>query len=246
MPCCNMRQRMFAARSASTSATAAWKLAAISAAILRGQRAGRVCARPAAPRRSSARRKRNRSPAGPAAGGAARSAPDRRSRASASSAGPPGQPRPSSLATCRTPRPPRRPRAAEPAVAAHALDRDALAMPAGEQQQQIGKWRAARHQPGQPRGQRMRLQMVDRDDRAGRRAIATPLAKPVPTISPPISPGPAVAATAARSAKAKPGLAQHALAPARQMRQMRARGDFRHHAAECRVIGLADHRTCPY
>ncbi len=70
-----------------------------------------------------------------------------------------------------------------------------LAMPAGNQQQQIGKRRAPRHQPRQPGRQRMRLQVIDRDERHARAASAIPLPNCDPTISPPISPGPVVAAT---------------------------------------------------
>jgi hypothetical protein len=52
-------------------------------------------------------------------------------------------------------------RGAEPAVPPHPLHRDALAMPAREQQQQVGEGPPARVDQGQARGQRMRFQVVD-------------------------------------------------------------------------------------
>ena len=122
-------------------------------------------------------------------------------------ASPPAVPAPVRLASparavsplCRTPRRPRRRWSAEPPVAADALDRDALAMPAGDQQQQVGKRRAVRDQAGQARGQRVRLQVVDRDERqrdAQRDALGR---SRMPTIRPPINPGPLVAGDAPRS-----------------------------------------------
>ena len=73
-------------------------------------------------------------------------------------------------------------------------------------------------------------------------ASAMPLPKEAPTTSPPISPGPAVAATPARSAAREAGFAQHPLRQARQVLQVGAGGDLRHHAAEGRVRAfLAEH-----
>ena len=57
-----------------------------------------------------------------------------------------------------------------------------------------------------------------------------PLASCVPTISPPISPGPAVAATAPRSAKAQSGLLECVADQVRQVVQMGPGGDLRHDA----------------
>ena len=76
-------------------------------------------------------------------------------------------------------------------------------MPARDEQQQIGK---VELRIGQPRGQRMALEMVDRDQRlvAGHRQR---LGGDQPTITPPISPGPAVAATASTSASSTPASA---------------------------------------
>ena len=60
---------------------------------------------------------------------------------------------------------------------------------------------------------------------------------PVPTISPPINPGPAVAANAAKLGKPDPGRRHHAADQPRQMRQMRPRTRFpAHHAAKGRMV----------
>ena len=152
-----------AARSASTSATARWKLAAMSAATAPGNA-------PAAQPRHHLRHRRLQA-------GEAEIAPRP----------PQHRPRQSVARRIAARRQPLQRRAARPAqpehfghlveglaggvvhgaaqadIAADALHRHALAMAAGDQQQQIGKRRAALHQSGQPRGQRVRLQVVDRD-----------------------------------------------------------------------------------
>ena len=61
-------------------------------------------------------------------------------------------------------------RRAEPPIIADAVDRDELAMAAGDQQQQIGKVDIV----GQPRRQRMGFEMIDRDRRACRRPARWP------------------------------------------------------------------------
>ena len=60
-------------------------------------------------------------------------------------------------------------------------------MAAGDQQQQIGKGDVV----GQPRGQRMALQVIDRDERLVVRPAAMALPVITPTMTPPIRPGPA-------------------------------------------------------
>ncbi len=129
-------------------------------------------------------------------------------------------------------------RAAQPAVAPDALDRDALAMAAGDQQQQIGKRGAARR-PGPAAARSAHAPPGGSPRRTAARArCAMPLANWLPTIRPPISPGPPLAATPPSSAKPTPARAITRLHQLRQKCQMRARGDFRHHAAIRRVLGL--------
>ena len=62
-------------------------------------------------------------------------------------------------------------------------------------------------------------------------ASARPLPASNATITPPISPGPAVAATASTSRIDERRFVQHPLDQARQDFDMGARRDFRHHAA---------------
>ena len=77
-------------------------------------------------------------------------------------------------------------------------------MPAGDEQQQIGKAQAM----GQAGGERVRLEMVDGDERAARAPSAMALPVVTPTINPPIRPGPAVAATAVDLLEAEPSLGE--------------------------------------
>ena len=72
-------------------------------------------------------------------------------------------------------------------------------MAARHEQQQVGRLQAL----GQADRQRVRLEVMHGDERhAVHSAIALPVISP--TMSPPIRPGPAVAATASRSAKSTP------------------------------------------
>jgi hypothetical protein len=133
-------------------------------------------------------------------------------------------------------------RGAEPAVATHPLYRHALAMPAGEQQQQIGKGKGGRMHARQPGRQRMRFQVVDgqvgnaprrRDALAERRADQQPADQPRPRRR----------RHGREVARRDPGLVQHVPNQRRQVLQMRARRDLRHHAAIGGVVGeLAQHR----
>ena len=84
--------------------------------------------------------------------------------------------------------------------------RDALRMAAGQQQQQVGKRRPALDQAGQPSRQRMRLQMIDGNERQSL-AIATPLPNWHPTIKPADQPRPDVAATPPSQQNPTPALA---------------------------------------
>ena len=61
--------------------------------------------------------------------------------------------------------------------------------------------------------------------------MASALAVTSPTITPPISPGPAVAAIGIDIGQRHPGIGQHFGDQRRQPLDMRARGDFGHHPA---------------
>ena len=69
------------------------------------------------------------------------------------------------------------------------------------------------------------------------RAKASALAVMTPTMTPPISPGPPVAAIASSSARPSPAVRQRFLDQPVQALEMGARGDFRHDAAEAPVLG---------
>ena len=119
-------------------------------------------------------------------------------------------------------------------MAAHALHRHALAMAAGDQQQQVGERRPALHQARQPCGQCMCLQVVDRDvgqpvrqGDALRHLAANDQAAD--------QPGAGTRRHAAQIGKSQPGPRHHAAHLLRQQRQMRAGCDLRHHAAIGRV-----------
>ena len=70
------------------------------------------------------------------------------------------------------------------------------------------------------------------------RAKASPLAAITPTMTPPIRPGPPVAAMASRSSRPSLRLGQRVLDQAVDALEMGARGDLRHHAAEAAMLGL--------
>ena len=127
-------------------------------------------------------------------------------------------------------------RATQAPVLAHAVDRHALAVPTGQQQQQIRKCRAAqRWQPGR---ERMRLQMVDADEGqacAQRNALAHAGAHDQPADQA----RPAAGRDAAQVARTQPGLVQHVMDQARQRLQMSSCRDFRYDAAIGRVLVLA-------
>ena len=92
---------------------------------------------------------------------------------------------------------------AEPLIAADVVHDQQLGVPARDQQQQIGRPQAL----GEADGERVRLQMIDRDQRQAVHQRRCALAVMTPTSRPPISPGPAVTATASRLGKADAGLA---------------------------------------
>ncbi len=128
-------------------------------------------------------------------------------------------------------------RAAEPEMAADALYRDALAVPARNQQQQIGKRRAAGHETRQAGGERVRLEMVDRDvGHAG--ADRDAAREPAADDQPPDQTRPAAGGDATEIARGDPRHVHHAPDDAWQVRQMRPRRDLGHHAAIGRVLPL--------
>ncbi len=131
--------------------------------------------------------------------------------------------------------------AAEAPVGADALDRDALAMAAGQQQQQIRERRAAHRQSRQARGERVRLQVVHRDERQParqRRALGEAGADDQPADQPRAGGGGDAGEVGVTDAR----FAHHAADQVGQLGKMRARGDFRHHSAIGCVAGLAAHR----
>ena len=79
-------------------------------------------------------------------------------------------------------------------------------MPARDQQQQVGERRAARRQPRQPGGQRMRLQMVHRDEGQPLRE-GDALAKPAAHDQPADQPRPGGGGDAAEIGETQPRLA---------------------------------------
>ena len=86
--------------------------------------------------------------------------------------------------------------------------------------------------------QRMGFEMVDRRSAACRCTSAIALAVVSPTITPPIRPGPAAAATPSMLGKVDAGLHHRLGDDAVERLDMGARGDLRHHAAEgaCSLI----------
>ena len=133
--------------------------------------------------------------------------------------------------------------AAQPTVAPDALDRHALAMAAGHQQQQIRErdLAALADQAGQPGRERVRFQMVDRDIRQVFRqgdAFGHPGTDDQATDQT----RPGAGRHAAEFGEADPGAVHHAAHQIRQMGEMGAGGDFGHHPAIGRVLAfLAQH-----
>ena len=129
-------------------------------------------------------------------------------------------------------------RGAKPAVAAHPLYRHALAMPAREQQQQIGEGRRGLIQHARDaRGQRVPLQVIDREKRnAARDGHA--LGEAAADDQPADQPGTRRPGHRGEVTIAQPRFLQHPRGKARQGGQMRARRDLGHHAAEAGVLRL--------
>ena len=124
-------------------------------------------------------------------------------------------------------------RGTEPDIFADADHGDDLGVTAGGEEQAIGKVERV----GQPRRQRMGLEVIDRNQRRivhhrnGFREVVRP------TITPPIRPGPAAAATADNCAKPTPASCIARADDAVQQLDMGAGRDLRHHAAEAGVLG---------
>ena len=133
-------------------------------------------------------------------------------------------------------------RAAQPHVPPDTLHRDALAVSAGNQQQQVGERHPALDQAGQPRGQRVRLQVVHRhigQPVRDRDALGEQAADDQPADQPRAGAG----RHASQIGEPQPRPRHHAAHLLGQERQMRARGDLRHHPAIRRVLALlAQHR----
>ncbi len=89
-------------------------------------------------------------------------------------------------------------------VTPDASDEQKLRMAARDEQQQIGRPQAF----GQADRQRVRLEMIDGEKWLASARAPAPCRSSTPTISPPIRPGPAVAAMPARSAKPTPASRQ--------------------------------------
>ena len=98
-------------------------------------------------------------------------------------------------------------RAAQPDIVPDPGHRDALRMSPGQQEQQIRKRRSPLHQARQAGPSARAPPGGSRQRRAIPLAIAMPLPNWHPTINPPISPGPDVAATPPRSENATPAFA---------------------------------------
>ena len=215
------------ARSASTSATAYWKLAAMSAAVRTGSapvpwRATSCATAVFRPEKLKSH------PARPSSG-----------RGNANLRGsPPEQLRHLVERLARG----IVHRAAQPHVPPDTLHRDALAVSAGNQQQQVGERHPALDQAGQPRGQRVRLQVVHRhigQPVRDRDALGEQTADDQPADQPRAGAG----RHASQIGEPKPRPRHHAAHLLGQERQMRARGYFRHHPAIRRVLALlAQHR----
>ena len=130
--------------------------------------------------------------------------------------------------------------AAKSTMLANAFHRDALAMPAGHQQQQVGKRYLVRQQSRQSRGQRVRFEMIDRDEwQLARQGHS--LGKAAAHDQPADQPWPCTGSNGAEAGIVQPGLMHHAGDEFGQMRQMRAGGNFWHYAAERRMRALAEH-----
>ena len=100
-------------------------------------------------------------------------------------------------------------------------------MPARDEQQEIGEGEAV----GETGGQRVRLEMIDRDEAECRAPSAIALAVVTPTISPPIRPGPRCRGDAVDLIERKPCLAQRLKDRGIEQIDMGARGDLRHDPA---------------
>jgi hydroxymethylbilane synthase len=131
--------------------------------------------------------------------------------------------------------------AAETPVAADALDRDALAMPAREQEQQIGEGEAARHKARQARRQRMALEVIDGDERLACRE-GQALGQPRADQKAADQPRPGRGRDSAEIRRPQTCLMERMRDHGGKMREVRAGGNFRHHAAERRmIVKLAQH-----
>ena len=132
-------------------------------------------------------------------------------------------------------------RAAQALVAPDAPHGDALAMPARHQEQQVRERRAAVHQAGQPGGERVRFQVVDRDERQAGRERDT-LGDAGADDQPADQPGAAGRGDAAEVANAQARARQGAPDEVRQVGEVGARRDLGHDAAEPGVLVLGQHR----
>ncbi len=118
----------------------------------------------------------------------------------------------------------------EPAILAHAIDAQDLAMPARDEQQQIGEFEA---RVGEARGERMTLQMVDRDQRLARRHRQC-LGGDQAHHHPADQPWPRGRGNRIDIVERQPRVLERRLDQRGQHLHMRARRDLGHHAA----IGL--------
>jgi hypothetical protein len=124
---------------------------------------------------------------------------------------------------------------AEPAVPADTLDQDALRVPAREQQEQIGEGGLRMLKARQPRREGVGFEVVDREVRFVH-SQSRPFGKAGADQQAADQPGARGRSDRAQIIVPEPGLAQAGGRQAGQGGKMRARGDFRHHAAECRVL----------
>ena len=122
----------------------------------------------------------------------------------------------------------------DPAIAADALDQQQLAMPARHQQQQIGKGEV---RIGQPRAERMPLQMIDRDERLARR-MRQRLAGDEPHHHAADQPRPCRRRDRIDLIQSQPGILERRRDQRLQRLDVRARRDFGHHAPEGRMRRL--------
>ncbi len=118
----------------------------------------------------------------------------------------------------------------KPAILAHAIDAQDLAMPARDEQQQIGKFEA---RIGEARRERMALQMVDRDQRLAR-CHRQCLGGDEPHHHPADQTRPGGRGDRVDIVQHQPRVLERRLDQRGQHLHMRARRDFGHHAA----IGL--------